>query len=77
MSKPHSFFALLQLSLFSGCMLLLNPLQAEQVSIHDPVLAKEKGQYFLYSTGPGITFYQSSDLKSWRLGGRVFEGEPA
>lgn len=57
-------------------MLLANPLQAEQVSIHDPVMAKEKGQYFLYSTGPGITFYQSSDLKNWRLGGRVFATEP-
>ena len=77
MSKPHSFFALLGLSLFSGYMLLLNPLKAEQVSIHDPVLAKEKGQYFLYSTGPGITFYQSSDLTNWRLGGRVFAAEPS
>ncbi len=57
-------------------MLYVTSLQAEQVSIHDPVLAKEKGQYFLYSTGPGITFYQSSDLKNWRLGGRVFAGEP-
>jgi arabinan endo-1,5-alpha-L-arabinosidase len=76
MDKAKSSVALLGLSLFSGCMLFINSLQAEQVSIHDPVLAKEKGQYFLYSTGPGITFYQSSDLKNWRLGGRVFKGEP-
>jgi arabinan endo-1,5-alpha-L-arabinosidase len=77
MDKPKSLLALLKLSFFSGCLLFLNQLQAEQVSIHDPVLAKEKDQYFLYSTGPGITFYQSSDLKNWRLGGRVFATEPA
>ncbi len=76
MSKLSFRAVALRLALFSGTMLLTNPSQAEQVSIHDPVLAKEKGQYFLYSTGPGITFYQSSDLTNWRLGGRVFAGEP-
>ncbi|MFC4655819.1 arabinan endo-1,5-alpha-L-arabinosidase [Rheinheimera marina] len=48
----------------------------QQVSIHDPVLAKQNGQYFLYSTGPGITFYQSADLTHWTLAGRVFATEP-
>ncbi|MDF3124125.1 arabinan endo-1,5-alpha-L-arabinosidase [Rheinheimera sp. 1928-s] len=76
MSKLNFRAAALRLALFSSTMLLANPLQAEQVSIHDPVMAKEKSQYFLYSTGPGITFYQSSDLKNWRLGGRVFATEP-
>ncbi|MDR7122204.1 arabinan endo-1,5-alpha-L-arabinosidase [Rheinheimera soli] len=76
MSKLNFRAVALRLALFSGTMLLTNPLQAEQVSIHDPVMAKEKGQYFLYSTGPGIAFYQSSDLKNWRLGGRVFATEP-
>ncbi len=51
-------------------------IQAEQVSIHDPVMAKSNGQYFLYSTGPGITFYQSKDMQTWTLGGRVFATEP-
>lgn len=49
---------------------------AKQVSIHDPVMAKEGRTYYLFSTGPGITFYRSADLKSWTLGGRVFAGEP-
>jgi arabinan endo-1,5-alpha-L-arabinosidase len=49
---------------------------ARQVSIHDPVMAREAGTYYLYSTGPGITFYSSTDLKTWRLRGRIFPGEP-
>lgn len=47
-----------------------------QVSIHDPVMAREGSTYYLYSTGPGITFYTSEDLKHWELGGRVFADEP-
>lgn len=50
---------------------------AKQVSIHDPVMAKEGDTYYLFSTGPGITFYSSKDLKTWQLGGRVFPGDPA
>jgi len=51
--------------------------RAAQVSIHDPVMAKEGGTYYLFSTGPGITVYSSPDLRTWRLRGRVFPGEPA
>lgn len=50
---------------------------ARQVSIHDPVMAKEGGTFYLFSTGPGITFYSSTDLKTWKLRGRVFPGDPA
>jgi arabinan endo-1,5-alpha-L-arabinosidase len=49
---------------------------ARQVSIHDPVMAKEGDTFTLFSTGPGITFYRSQDLKTWALGGRVFPNEP-
>ena len=49
---------------------------AKQVSIHDPVLAKEGNTYYLYSTGPGITFYSSQDLRNWKEEGRVFEKDP-
>lgn len=52
-------------------------LSARQVSVHDPVMAKEGNTYFVYSTGPGVTFYSSTDLIHWRLRGRVFPGEPA
>jgi arabinan endo-1,5-alpha-L-arabinosidase len=61
---------LLALSLCTGC-------QATQVSVHDPVMAKEGSSYYLFSTGPGITFYSSTDLKDWKTEGRVFAGQPA
>jgi arabinan endo-1,5-alpha-L-arabinosidase len=50
---------------------------AKQVSVHDPVMAKAGATYYLYSTGPGITFYSSTDMKTWRLRGRVFATEPS
>jgi arabinan endo-1,5-alpha-L-arabinosidase len=50
---------------------------ARQVSIHDPVMAKEGNTFYLFSTGPGITFYSSTDMKSWTRRGRVFPGDPA
>ena len=52
-------------------------LGAGQVSIHDPVMTREGDTYYLFSTGPGITFYSSEDMKHWRLEGRVFPGNPA
>ena len=51
--------------------------QPRQVSIHDPVMAKEGDTYYLFSTGPGITFYSSKDMKTWRRRGRVFPSEPS
>ena len=59
--------------LFAG----LAAAEARQVSIHDPVMARQGDTYYLFSTGPGITFYSSKDLKNWRLRGRVFPGNPA
>ncbi len=50
--------------------------EARQVSIHDPVMAKEGDAFYLFSTGPGITFYSSTDLKTWQRRGRIFPGEP-
>lgn len=48
----------------------------DQVSIHDPVMAKEGDTYYLFSTGPGITIYNSTDMVNWRRQGRAFETEP-
>lgn len=58
-------------------LLLTSVLWSKQVSIHDPVIARDGDTYYLFSTGPGITFYSSKDLKTWTLRGRVFPGEPS
>ncbi len=49
---------------------------AGQVEVHDPVMAREGDTFYVFSTGPGITFYASDDLEHWRWRGRVFDGEP-
>jgi len=41
--------------------------------VHDPVLAKENGVYYLFSTGRGITVYTSPDMVTWQRQGRAFE----
>src|SRR5689334_261404 len=48
-----------------------------QVDIHDPAMAREGDTYYLFSSGPGITFYSSRDMKTWRRRGRVFPGDPS
>lgn len=49
---------------------------AIQVEVHDPVMAKQGDHYYVFSTGPGITIYRSTDMENWRRVGRVFETEP-
>ena len=61
----------------SSVCLLLNLAQAKQVEVHDPVMAKEGDTYYVFSTGPGITYYQSKDMVNWQLAGRVFKDEPS
>ena len=49
---------------------------AQQIDVHDPVMAKEGASYYVFSTGPGITFYSSANMRDWKPEGRVFAGEP-
>jgi arabinan endo-1,5-alpha-L-arabinosidase len=62
--------AMLGCAVFAAC-------QARQVDVHDPVMAKEGNTWYVFSTGPGITFYSSTDMVNWRPEGRVFPSEPA
>lgn len=40
-------------------------------------MAKERGTYYVYATGRGITVLSSTDLKTWRREKAVFEQAPA
>jgi hypothetical protein len=42
--------------------------------VHDPVVAKDNGVYWLYATGDGIPIRRSTDLITWDTAGRVFPG---
>lgn len=41
--------------------------------VHDPVIAKNNGFYYLFATGPGVPMWRSADLKTWSRIGRVFQ----
>ncbi len=59
------------------CLALAPVAAARQIDVHDPVMAKEGDTFYLFSTGPGITLYSSTDMKTWSRRGRVFPGDPA
>ena len=50
---------------------------SQQVEVHDPVMAKEGQFYYVFSTGPGVTIYQSANKVDWQWVGRVFDEAPA
>ncbi|VTR34259.1 family 43 glycosylhydrolase [Sphingobacterium thalpophilum] len=60
------------------CSLLLGNGWAQQAApiIHDPVLIKENGTYYLFATGQGITVMSSKDLKTWKPEAPVFNQPP-
>lgn len=78
-SRPRRIASGWKASLVLGALIIAGAVSAwgRQVSIHDPVMAKQGDTYYLFSTGPGITFYSSTDLTTWRPRGRVFPGEPS
>ena len=47
-----------------------------QTPAHDPVMIREKGTYFLFCTGNGISVFSSKDMKTWRKENAVFTKAP-
>lgn len=47
-----------------------------QTPVHDPVMIREKGTYYLFCTGNGISVFSSKDMKSWRKESAVFPKAP-
>ena len=70
-------YRLFKTAALAAAMILSPALHAKQVSVHDPVMAKDGNKFYLFSTGPGITFYSSPDLTNWTPEGRVFPGIPS
>lgn len=44
--------------------------------IHDPSLINANGSYYVYSSSDLGSFYQSDNLRDWRLSGQVFDALP-
>ncbi len=50
--------------------------QNSEMRVHDPVMIRQNGTYYLFSTGPGIAVWSSPDLKSWERQKPVFDTPP-
>jgi arabinan endo-1,5-alpha-L-arabinosidase len=49
---------------------------AQDIRVHDPVIATQDGTFYLYNTGLGISVYSSKDLKKWKREPAVFAKKP-
>jgi arabinan endo-1,5-alpha-L-arabinosidase len=47
------------------------------IPIHDPVLTRQNGTYYLFGTGNGVTVWSSKDRKNWTAEKPVFATPPA
>ena len=47
------------------------------VSVHDPVMIRQDGIYYVFFTGNGISMYSSTDMKNWKMEKQVFDEAPA
>lgn len=51
--------------------------QSNEIRVHDPVMIRQDGTYYLFSTGRGISVFSSPDMKNWQKEKPVFEKAPA
>lgn len=49
----------------------------ENAGVHDPVMIRQGGIYYVFGTGMGISVLSSTDMKSWKQEKPVFERAPA
>jgi arabinan endo-1,5-alpha-L-arabinosidase len=60
-------------------MLAFSTLDAfsQRISVHDPVMIQEKGTYYLFCTGRGISVWSSPNMENWKREKPVFVESPA
>lgn len=57
------------------CLLNLGA-AAQDIRVHDPVMIRQNGVYYLFCTGNGISVFSSKDLKAWKSEKPVFDAPP-
>lgn len=50
---------------------------APQIPVHDPVMIRAGGRYYIFATGWGVAVWSSPDLRHWRHEKPVFPRPPA
>jgi arabinan endo-1,5-alpha-L-arabinosidase len=48
----------------------------QNIPVHDPVMTRQDGIYYLFTTGNGISVWSSSDMKNWKKEKPVFSKAP-
>ena len=46
------------------------------IPVHDPVMIRQDGTYYLFATGRGIAVWSSTDMQSWKKEKPVFSSPP-
>lgn len=46
------------------------------IPVHDPVMIKQDGTYYVFCTGMGISMWSSTDMKNWKKEDPVFAKAP-
>ncbi len=66
----------LKIPLLLLLLLLKSSIWAQEITVHDPVMIKQKDTYYLYCTGQGISVFSSKDLKNWKSERAIFKEKP-
>lgn len=61
---------------FFASIFIGSSLSAQDITVHDPVMIKQKDTYYLFCTGKGISVFSSKDLKTWNKEPQVFTEKP-
>ncbi len=51
-------------------------MNAQEIRVHDPVVAEQDGTFYLFNTGRGISVYSSTNLENWKREEPVFSEKP-
>ncbi|MEO7412763.1 MAG: family 43 glycosylhydrolase, partial [Opitutaceae bacterium] len=63
-------------ALLLGALLHAQP-ATPPIAVHDPVIIRQGGTYYIFATGPGIAVWSSPDMANWTREKPVFEAPPA
>ena len=50
--------------------------QSRNISVHDPVMIRQDGVYYVFCTGNGISMFSSPDMVNWKQENPVFASAP-
>ena len=69
--------SLLRLLALCWCASLSAQPASPVISVHDPVIIRQDGTYYIFATGQGILVWSSHDMVNWTREKPVFDAPPA